>query len=256
MVVMSGRRRPVRVPIYARVADDLEGAMLRGEYRPGDKLPTEHALAAEYGVNRHTAGQALNHLQGKGLIYRVKGRGSFVRPGRIDYRVAEKMSFSDSVSRAGFEPSREVLNVRRVRAFGRVGEGMEVPDGEPLVALERVGYAAGIPLDYSTKHYRESLFPGLYKLLRGRWRSARALVKDHYGLEVYRARSAFEIEPADAETARYIGVQPGAALLRIESLDTLEDGTPAEWGVTYFRGDATRVQVALREVKGERDRDF
>ena len=104
-----------RIPIYVRVADELEGTMLRGKYGPGDRLPTEHALAAHHGVNRHTAGQALNHLQSKGLIYRVKGRGSFVRPGRVDYRVAEKMSFSDSISRLGLRPSQDLLGIRRVR---------------------------------------------------------------------------------------------------------------------------------------------
>jgi len=245
-------RRASRVPIYVQVADDLEGAMLRGEYGVGDRLPTEHALAAEYGINRHTAGQALNQLQGKGLVIRVRGRGTFVRPGRIDYRVAEKMSFTDSVARAGLEPSRRILSVRRVRAFGRTSAAMGVPAGEALVTRESVNFAGEIPLDYAVKHFRDGLFPGIEDLLR-RPRSSRTLIEANYGIEVYRARSTFEIEPADAENARHLGVQPGAALLCVESLDTLEDGTPAEWGVTYFRGDATRVRVSLREVQEERD---
>lgn len=249
-MTVVGLRRAGRVPIYVQVAEDLEGAILRGEYGVGDRLPTEHALAAEYGINRHTAGQALNHLQGKGLVVRVRGRGTFVRPGRVDYRVAEKMSFTDSVTRVGLTPSRKILGVRSVRAFGRIPEAMKVPAGEPLVARESVSFAGEIPLDHSVKHFRECLFPGIDELLM-RPLSSRALVKAHYGVEVYRARSTFEMEPADAEMSRHLGVQPGAALLRVESLDTLEDGTPAEWGVTYFRGDATRVLVSLREVREE-----
>ena len=245
-------KRRDRTPIYVRVAEDLEGAMLRGEYGIGDRLPTEHALAAQYGINRHTAGQALNQLGSKGLVVRVRGRGTFVRPGRVDYRVAEKMSFTDSVHRAGLEPSRRVLSVRRVRAFGRTPEAMKVPVGEPLVARESVSYAGEIPLDYSVKHFRESLFPGV-ELLLPKPRSSRALIEAHYGTEVFRTTSVFEIEPADAEYAHHLGVQPGSALLRVESLDTLEDGTPAEWGVTYFRGDATRVRVSLRDVKEQKD---
>lgn len=243
-------RRSRKVPIYVRVADELEGTMLRGEYQAGDQLPTEHALAAEFSVNRHTAGQALNHLQNKGLIYRVKGRGSFVRPGRIDYRVAEKMSFSDSVARLGLKSSQEILGVRRIGAFGRIAEGFTVPVGEPLVAFERVRYAGEIPLVHGTKHFREQLFPGIYELFVRGCPSARVLIKTHFGVELYRARSIFEIEPAEGENARYLGLQLGAPLLRVESLDTLEDGTPAEWGVSYFRGDATKVQVEIRKVKG------
>lgn len=248
-------RGPVRLPIYVRVADELEGAMLRGEYGPGDRLPTEHALAAEHGVNRHTAGQALNHLQDKGLIYRVKGRGSFVRTERIDYRVAEKMSYSDSVRRIGLSASQEVLGVRKVRALGRIAAQMCIPDGEPLVAFERVRYAGGVPLVYGTKHFREKLFPGVDELLRRRPGSTWALIKSRYGHELCRARSTCELEPADPQNSRYLGLHLGAPLLRVESLDTLEDGTPAEWGVTYFRGDAARLQVEIREVKEERDRN-
>lgn len=241
------------MPVYVRVADELEGGILRGDYGAGDRLPTENALAEEYGINRHTAAQALNNLQSKGLVYRVKGRGSFVRPGRVDYRVAEKMSFSDSVVRLGLRPSQRILGVRHIRAHGQLAGKMRVPVGEPLVAYERVRYAGEIPLVYGTKHFRESLFPGIYELLCGCSHSVRVLVKAHYGLEMDRASSVFEIEPADAENARYLGVQPGSALLRVESLDTLEDGRPAEWGVSYFRGDATRVRVEIRDVKGEED---
>jgi DNA-binding GntR family transcriptional regulator len=246
------KQRPAsRLPIYVQIAEELEGAILRGEYGVGERLPTEHALAKECGINRHTAGQALNRLQSKGLVIRVRRRGTFVRPGRIDYRVAEKMSFTDSVVRAGLEPSRKILSVRRVRALGRISTAMRVPAGDPLVSRESVDYAGEIPLTYGVKHYRTNLFPGIENLLR-RPQSSRAIVRGHYGAEIYRARSTFEIEPADSEVACHLGVQLGAALLKVESLDTLEDGTPAEWGVTYFRGDATRVQVALREIKEER----
>ena len=252
--MMSVRTRPEnKVPIYIRVAEELEGAIRRGDHSVGDRLPTEHELAAGYGINRHTAAQAMNQLQSKGLVYRVKGRGTFVRPGRVEYRVAEKMSFSDSVARVGLQPSQRILGLRRVGAYGRLAERMRVPLGESLVAFERIRYAGEIPLVYGTKHLRESSFPGIYNALRKGCASVRALVRSRYGLEVYRARSTFEIEPADEENSRYLGVGLGVALLKVESLDTLEDGTPVEWGVSYFRGDATRVEVALREIRGEKD---
>lgn len=244
-------RQESKMPIYVQVAEDLEGAILGGEHGVGDQLPTEHALAEEYGINRHTAGQALNLLQSKGLIVRVKGRGTFVRPGRIEYRVAEKMSFTDSIASTGLTPASEILGLRRIGAYGWICDAMMVPPGEPLLAFERIRYAGEIPLVYGTKHFRETLFPGLHELLGRRTRSVRALVRSHYGLEVYRARSTFEIEPSDEENSRYLGVLIGSPLMKVESLDTLEDGTPAEWGVSYFRGDASRLQVRMRDVRGD-----
>jgi len=241
-------------PLYVQLAEELEAALLRGDYGPGDRLPNEQAMAERYGVNRHTAGQAYNHLQGKGLVYRVKGRGTFVRPGRIDYRIARKMSFSDSVLRAGMQPFHRVTGVRQIGAYGRIAEDMAVPVGERLVAYEGISFAGEVPLGCGTKYLREKLFPGIYGLLLYRGHESRsALLKARYGVELRRARSVFEIEPAEGETARRLGVAPGAALLKVGALDTLEDGTPAQWGVSYFRGDAARMRVDHGEVKEEND---
>lgn len=235
-----------------QIAEELEAAVRRGDYMPGDRLPTEQALATGYGVNRHTAGQALNHLQRKGLIYRVRSRGSFVRLERIEYLLMERGSFTASVSRVGLRPSHEILNVRRIRAYGRMAAGMRVPEGEPLVAFDRVSYAGEIPLVYGTKHFRQSLFPGLPRLL-GQTPSLQVLIRSHYGLELYSASTVLAVEPADPEVSRYLGVPLGATVLKTEGLHVLEDGTPAEWSISYARGDAMTVRIKGRKVKEERD---
>lgn len=241
-------------PFYVRLAEELESLIRAGEYGPEDKLPTEHELAERYSINRHTAARALNRLQARGLVHRVRGQGSFVFSGRIDFRVAEKMSFTDSVSRLGLSPSQKILSVRKVRAHRSIAKRMFVPDGEPLIAFEQLRYAGQVPLIYGTKHFRERLLPGVADYLRGYRGSLRALIRDQYGLEMRRARSIFEIESADQDISRLLAVSPGVELLKVESLDILEDGTPAEWGTAYFRGNAARVQVEICEVKEERDR--
>jgi len=241
--------RADKLPVYVEVAEIVEGAILRGEYGPGDRLPTEQALASEHGINRHTAAQALNHLEGKGLVTRVERRGTFVRPDRIEYRVAEKMGFADSVSRAGLEPVRKVLRVWRHAAYGGLARGLGVQPGEPMAAYESVGYAGEIPLVYGTAHFREGVFPGVYDLLCDGFRSTRGLIRDHYGKEVHRAVSSIELEPADPVVARRLKVGVGASTIRYEALEVLEDGTPAQWNVGYWRGDVTRVRVEHRGVR-------
>lgn len=64
---------------YRRIAADLREKIERGELRPGELLPSEAALTAQYGVSRWTARQALVELQGAGLVDAVHGKGRFVR---------------------------------------------------------------------------------------------------------------------------------------------------------------------------------
>ena len=66
-------------PVYKQIADRLRSAISDGVYKPGDLLPSEHELVAEYGVARGTARQAIMLLRNEGLIDAVHGLGCFVR---------------------------------------------------------------------------------------------------------------------------------------------------------------------------------
>ncbi|WP_331757519.1 GntR family transcriptional regulator (plasmid) [Streptomyces sp. NBC_01650] len=68
-----------QLPKYRRIADDLKAAIEAGEYGPGDRLPGENALAAQYGVAALTARQALRTLKNQGLAESRKGAGVFVQ---------------------------------------------------------------------------------------------------------------------------------------------------------------------------------
>ena len=65
---------------YIEIYNDLKRAILRREIAPNDAVPSEKALTIKYKVSRITAKHALNELATQGLIYRIQGKGSFVKP--------------------------------------------------------------------------------------------------------------------------------------------------------------------------------
>jgi GntR family transcriptional regulator len=67
--------------IYVQVADDITGRIKTGELGPGDKLPAERDLAAEYGVAYDTIRRATSLLRERGLIITIVGRGTYVTAG-------------------------------------------------------------------------------------------------------------------------------------------------------------------------------
>lgn len=64
--------------LYKKIANDIKHQILSGVLKPDEKLPTELELSKHYDVSRITSKKALNILQEEGLIYRVRGSGSFV----------------------------------------------------------------------------------------------------------------------------------------------------------------------------------
>lgn len=57
----------------------IEAAILRGDFSPGAKLPTEAELGTQFGISRTVVREALQQLRSKGLVEGVRGSGSYVR---------------------------------------------------------------------------------------------------------------------------------------------------------------------------------
>ncbi|PJJ62414.1 GntR family transcriptional regulator [Compostimonas suwonensis] len=65
---------------YRALARSLREALVRGDYADGRALPTEASLAQTHGIARQTVRQAFHELVSEGLVYRVRGRGTFAAP--------------------------------------------------------------------------------------------------------------------------------------------------------------------------------
>jgi GntR family transcriptional repressor for pyruvate dehydrogenase complex len=80
----SGRIVPFRPPtrrrLHEAVAEQLRDAILDGRFAPGQKLPPERELAAEFRVNRTSIREAIKVLEGLGLVHVRQGDGVTVRP--------------------------------------------------------------------------------------------------------------------------------------------------------------------------------
>ena len=95
-------------PIYEQIYTQIKGAILRGECKEGEPLPSIRALAKELRISVITTKRAFDDLERDGFIYSVQGKGSFVAVKnrellREEYlRQAEgKLSEAISLARSG-----------------------------------------------------------------------------------------------------------------------------------------------------------
>ena len=81
-------------PVYLKLRASIAAAILRGQYRAGDQLPSVRALAAEHGANPLTVAKAYQSFQDDGYVEVRRGVGMFVLPGAVEaLRVAERERF-------------------------------------------------------------------------------------------------------------------------------------------------------------------
>jgi DNA-binding FadR family transcriptional regulator len=74
------RQPPERKSMHARIVRDLGMRILAGEFKPGDRLPGEATLLADYEVSRPVLREATRVLVAKGLILSRQRAGATVRP--------------------------------------------------------------------------------------------------------------------------------------------------------------------------------
>ena len=123
-----------RTPRYLELADEL--ASRWSDLPPGTLVPGEHQLAAEFGVNRLTAREAVRELERRLIVRRVVGAGTFTAH-RIRYpiRLGEAPSFRRTVAVTGHEPGlRPVRFGWSGRGAGRVFKSLRVRTIDGLVA--------------------------------------------------------------------------------------------------------------------------
>ena len=81
-------------PVYLRLRALIAAAILRGDYRAGDQLPSVRAFAAEHGANPLTVAKAYQTFQDDDYVEVRRGVGMFVLPGAIErLRIAERDRF-------------------------------------------------------------------------------------------------------------------------------------------------------------------
>jgi DNA-binding LacI/PurR family transcriptional regulator len=73
--------------LYEQLRAYLSEEIRSGRLAPGDRVPSESMLSAQFNVSRITSKKALDTLEQEGLVVRIRGKGSFVADGTVNGQV-------------------------------------------------------------------------------------------------------------------------------------------------------------------------
>jgi GntR family phosphonate transport system transcriptional regulator len=229
--------------LWSAIAATLREEIGAGHYRPGDRLPTEAALSARFGVNRHTVRHALAALAEAGLVHSRRGAGVFVAQRPTDYPLGRRVRFHQNVLAAGQTPSRRISRVETRPCDAGEARALRLKPGEPVHVVEGVSLADGQPVAAFRSVFPAGPFPGLPAVLRETQSITRALAA--LGLADYtRSETRITAQLADPVLAVALSVRPGAPVLRTVALNVDPSGRPVEHGTTWFAGERVTLTVA------------
>lgn len=229
------------MPIYIQIADQLRQNIHQGVYQIGEQLPTETKLAEQFAVNRHTLRQAIALLKNEGLLRIDRGRGTFVAAKTIRYAIGKRVRYNQTLKAQGWQARFQLLRVLNVPADNAIAKGLEIPYGQPVALIERLGLADEEPISVGTgyfplKRFPDFLEPENIKILQEQ-QSISQFLQQVYGCDHIRRSTCVSARLVQPQDAKWLQLPLNQPILLAESVNVDDTGNIIEYGVTRLRGD-------------------
>ncbi len=237
------------IPYYIQLIEMLKEKINQDELKPGDQIPSEPELCEMYGISRTVVRQALKEMEYEGLIYRRKGKGTFVAEPKISESLVQKLTgfYQDMVER-GHTPVTKVLRQEMEPANAKVARHLGLETGAPVFALERLRFVEDVPIVLVTTYLPQELVSELvdYEFSD---KSLYGVLENELNLVLSHGRRWIEAVAANEREAELLQVDECDPLVMLESVTHLEDGTPIEYFHAVHRGDRSRFEVELVRIR-------
>jgi DNA-binding GntR family transcriptional regulator len=230
----------VKTHPYMQIADAIRQRIGRGDYRPGDRLPSESEFCTEFGVSPMTLRRALAVLEDAGVLVAEQGRGTFVRA--LDLGVATFRLHQITSQWQDGSVDVRLLAASTARASERVAGVLQLPVGRRTVYLRRLLSRRGVPLAY---HHEHVVFDARRPLVESQLQitSLEGLLQTSGGDGFSLGRLRMSAVNLDDKAATALGEETGAAALCLEHVFYDFDARPVSWGWFLCRADQVSLET-------------
>ena len=227
-VPTAGPGVPDAAPLYRCIERELRQALARGEWKPGDAIASEQALAQRFRVSVGTVRKAVDEMCAARLLIRRQGRGTYVANHDRDRMLF--YFFHVAPERGPKEyPEVRLVAFARGKAARQEAEALRLAAGDPVVRIRNLLHLSGKPVIIDHLTLGAARFAGLNRaLFANRPSTIYNLYQDAFGVSVIQARERLRAAIADAPSARLLGVARGAPLLAIRRIAYSYDDDPVE----------------------------
>jgi len=182
------------VPLYMQIKDLLVARVTKGEWAPGDIIPSEMQLAQQLDVSQGTVRKAIVSDSGDKIL-----------------------------------PECRTISCRRKRASRQEASKLGISSGSRVICIERIRELDNLPTIVETITLPTDLFNDLGKQQACELpNTLYELYETQFGITIHRADEQLRAVAASDYDASLLGLEPGTPLLEIERIALTLDGTPVE----------------------------
>lgn len=205
-----------QLPLYRQMKDDLVRRVASGEWRPGELVPSEVALAQEYNVSVGTARKAIDELAQDRLVVRQRGRGTMIASNKQRYEPFRFYRLRlDDETRA--TETTTYLSCDAAKATAAEAAIFGLRRGAGIVRICRLRSRGGRPLVLENILLREDLCPNAAELIaRLKPESIYSAIERAFHILIVKVDERVRAVAADESDARRLNTVKSEPMLQVE----------------------------------------
>lgn len=216
------------IPLYIQVKNLLVAKISKGEWLPGDNIPSEIQLAQTLNVSQGTVRKAITELVEKNVLTRKQGLGTFVANHDTRRALFHFFHLTDNDGNKVL-PDSTVLQCHRKKATRNERIKLQLDTASKVIRIERIRFLLDKPTILETISLPENRFIhfasakdcNLPNMLY-------ELYEKQFGITIHSAKEQLRAIAATEQDAKLLQLEPGTPLLEIERVALTLDKEPVE----------------------------
>ena len=247
--ILNPRRinKDLPVPYYYQIVQVLKESITDIEENEKEEeisLPSEVELCDLFSVNRGTIRHALQVLEREGLIYREKGRGTFVRRRRVEVDLSYLCSTTEDMKNRGWEPSTELITLEQIEPRSHIRTSLRLKDDDRVWEVYRRRFANGEAVSLQRAFFPVLMFPE-FDQKNITERSFFDIWENDYHIFAHQGEQTIRTRTVTEEEADLLSMDACDPIFEITRVTYDIHGTPFEYLLSVWRGDRYDFFVRL-----------
>ena len=226
------------LPYYQQVKEGIKALISSGELKPGELLSREFDLSGQLGISRLVVNRAYRELVSEGVLIRKRARGTFVAPPvRRNYLVTGPLfSMTENLAADALEPSNQILVQEVIESSEEIVNELKLAEGAQVIHLRNLRLSKQLPFSVEEMYLSYERFPALADLDLNNC-SIYDTLERLYEARPQEALDQITAGLATAQEGKLLGVNKGAAVMRLKRTSTDRAGQPVEYRKVVFHSD-------------------
>lgn len=204
-----------KIAKYEMIKQDIIRKIQARALKENQVIASEHELCEEYQVSRITVRKAIDELVHEGILYRLRGKGCFVRE-RAETKLLRIYSFTEAILSEGKIPSKKQLVFQKQAAGSVLGKRLSIGEDERIYVIKSLYFANDVPYCVNTSYIPEKRFPKL-EYFNFNENSLYEVLKNFYNLSFTRVKQDMRALVCDKEIYEYLEVEQNSPILKIDA---------------------------------------